>query len=138
MIQLIIGQNGEGKTKQMIHSANQKCTSVKGQVVYIDSSNKHRYALSYAVRLIDASSFPISSPADFFGFLCGILSANHDIEMVYIDELIKISRCSIEDLGSFFDKLESLSEKYQVDFMVSVACSSKDLPQTLTPYLIAS
>ncbi len=138
MIQLIIGQNGEGKTKQMIHSANQKCTSLKGQVVYIDSTSKHRYALSHSVRLIESSNFPIASPTDFFGFLCGILSANHDIEMVYIDELIKITRCEIADLDSFFDKLESLSEKYQVNFMISVACSNQDLPTTLTPYLIAS
>lgn len=138
MIQLIIGQNGEGKTKQMIQSANQKCTSLKGQVVYIDSTSKHRYALSHAVRLIESSNFPISTPTDFFGFLCGILSANHDIEMVYIDELIKITRCEINELSSFFDKLEALSQKYQVDFMVSVNCSSKDLPTTLQSYLIAS
>lgn len=137
MIKIITGQTGEGKTKKMIDAANTKVTTLKGHIVYIDSSTTHRYALSHQIRLIEASTFPIHSPNDFFGFLCGILSSNHDIEMVFIDELIKITRSSMNELTYFFDKLHKLSEQYNVEFVVGTSCSHKDLPDSLTPYLIA-
>ncbi len=137
MIKIITGQNGEGKTKKMIDVANTKVTTLKGHIVYIDSSSNHRYALSHHIRLIETSTFPIHSPNDFFGFLCGVLSSNHDIEAVFIDELIKITKASIDDLLYFFDKLNTLSDQYQVEFFVGASCSSKDIPASLAPYLIA-
>lgn len=137
MIKIITGQTGEGKTKKMIDAANQKVSSLKGHVVYIDSTTTHRYALSHQIRLIEASTFPLHSQNDFFGFLCGILSSNHDIETIFIDELVKITHTSIDELILFFDKLRKLSDEYTVEFVVGASCSNKDIPDTLTPYLIA-
>ncbi|WP_069997983.1 hypothetical protein [Cellulosilyticum sp. I15G10I2] len=137
MIKIITGQTGEGKTKKMIDAANQKVANLKGHVVYIDSVTTHRYALSHQVRLIEASNFPLHSQNDFFGFLCGILSSNHDIETVFIDELIKITHASIDELILFFDKLKKLSDEYAIEFIVGTACSNKDIPDILAPYLIA-
>lgn len=137
MIKIIAGKTGEGKTKKMIEAANQKVTNLKGHIIYIDSSTTHRYALSHQIRLIEASTFPLRSQNDFFGFLCGILSGNHDIETIFIDELIKITRANIDDLTFFFDKLKKLSDEYSVEFIVGASCSSKDVPDILMPYLIA-
>ncbi len=137
MIKIITGQTGEGKTKMMIDAANQKVSNLKGHVVYIDSTTTHRYALSHQIRLIEASTFPLHSQNDFFGFLCGILSSNHDIETVFIDELIKITHASIDELILFFDKLKKLSDQYAIEFIVGTCCSNKDIPAILTPYLIA-
>jgi len=137
MIKIITGQTGEGKTKKMIEAANQKVSNLKGHVIYIDSSTTHRYALSHQIRLIEASTFPLYSQNDFFGFLCGILSSNHDIETVFIDELIKITHASMSELILFFDKLKRLSDEYAIEFIVGTSCSNKDLPDSLTPYLTA-
>jgi thymidine kinase len=137
MIKIITGQTGEGKTKKMIEAANQRVSTLKGHVVYIDSSTTHRYALSHQIRLIEASTFPLHSQNDFFGFLCGILSSNHDIETVFIDELIKITHASIDELILFFDKLKKLSDEYAIEFIVGTSCSNKDIPDILTPYLTA-
>ncbi|MEG0012690.1 MAG: AAA family ATPase [Cellulosilyticaceae bacterium] len=137
MIQIITGQAGTGKTKQLLSIANEKARIQKGHVVYIDSTTKHRYDLSHHVRLIEATTFPITSPHDFFGFLCGILSSNHDVELVLIDELVKITHLSINDLTHFVEKLKNLSEKYHVDFIIGATCSTKDLPENLLPYLVA-
>ena len=137
MIKIITGQTGEGKTKKMIEAANQAVTHIKGHAVYIDSTNTHRYALSHQVRLIEASTFPLKSQTDFFGFLCGILSANHDIEIVFIDELVKLTHCCIDDLIQLFDRIRELSDKYQVEFIIGTSCSHGDIPDHLTPYLIA-
>lgn len=137
MIKIITGQTGEGKTKKMIDAANEKVAGLKGQVVYIDSTTTHRYALSHQIRLIEASTFPLRSQNDFFGFLCGILSSNHDIETIFIDELIKITHANIDDLTFFFDKLKKLSDEYNVEFIVGASCSNKEIPGILTPYLTA-
>lgn len=137
MIKIVAGKIGEGKTKKMIEEANDKVSTLKGHLIYIDSSNTHRYALSPHIRLIEVSTFPLYCENDFFGFLCGILSSNHDIEIIFIDELIKITGASIHQLTSFFDKLKRLSEEYAIEFVVGTSCSNKELPDILTPYLSA-
>lgn len=137
MIKIITGKTGEGKTKLMIEAANQQVTSLKGNAIYIDSSINHRYALSHKIRLIEASAYPLKSRSSFIGFLCGIISANHDIEVVFIDELFKITQCSIDEISTFFEEIKMLSERYQIEFVIGTSCSRNDLPQHLTPYLIA-
>lgn len=137
MIKIITGQTGEGKTKLMIEAANKKVHSLKGNAIYIDSSINHRYALAHQIRLIEASAFPLKSRSSFIGFLCGIISANHDIEVVFIDELFKITQCSIDEISTFFEEIKILSERYQIEFVIGTSCSKNDLPQHLTPYLIA-
>lgn len=136
MIQIITGQTGEGKTKQMIELANERSRSLNGHIVYIDSTTQHRFALSHRIRLIETVSFPIKAH-DFFGFLCGILSSNHDIELVFIDELLQISQLGIDELSLFFDRLKKLSEKYSVNFVVGTSCSHKEIPTPLLSYLVA-
>ena len=137
MIKIITGLTGEGKTKLMIEAANKKVNSLKGNAIYIDSSINHRYALSHQIRLIEASVFPLKSRSSFIGFLCGIISANHDIEVVFIDELFKLTQCSIDEISTFFEEIKILSERYQIEFVIGTSCSRNDLPQHLTPYLIA-
>ena len=136
MIQIITGQTGEGKTKQMIELANEKSTNLDGHIVYIDSTTQHRFALSHHIRLIETTSFPIHAH-DFFGFLCGILSSNHDIELVFIDELTQITRLGIDELALFFERLKLLSDKHNIDFIVGAACSQKEIPDSLQSLLIA-
>lgn len=136
MIQIITGPTGAGKTKQMIKLANEHSQTSKGTVVYVDSTTQHRYALSHRIRLIEASTFPLRSH-DFFGFLCGILSTNHDIELIFIDELIKITNLSIDELSLFVEQLKSLSDECNVKFVIGASCSEKEIPSALISYLVA-
>lgn len=136
MIQIITGQTGEGKTKQMIELANEHSKFLNGLVVYIDSTTQHRYALSHQIRLIETQSFPIKAH-DFFGFLCGILSSNHDIELVFIDEILQLTQLGIDEISLFFDKLKKLSEKHSVKFVVGTSCSHTEIPTPLRSYLVA-
>ncbi|MGL4346122.1 MAG: ATP-binding protein [Cellulosilyticaceae bacterium] len=137
MIQIITGQKGEGKTKQLIALANDNVKQSKGHVIYIDSTTQHRLDLSHQIRLIEASSYPLQTHQDFFGFLCGILSSNHDIETVFIDELTRLTRMSIDQLSYFIEKLKQLSSTYNIHFVVGASCSHTELPSHLIPYLVA-
>ena len=137
MIKIITGQAGEGKTKWLIDIANEKIHSLKGHAIYIDSSTNHRYALAHQIRLIEAINLPLQSRSSFTAFLCGILSTNHDIEVVFIDELLKLTECDLDELSDCFEDLKKLSDCYHIDFFISASCSKDDLPQHLTSYLIA-
>ena len=137
MIKIVTGQAGEGKTKRLIDTANNHIHSLKGHAVYIDSSNTHRFALAHQIRLIEACNLPLQSRASFIAFLCGIISTNHDIEVVFIDELCTITRCSIDEIADCFDDIKKISNDYGIDFVIGTSCSKDDLPQHLTPYLIA-
>lgn len=137
MIKIITGQTGEGKTKLLIEVANQTVKSLKGHAIYIDSNTQHRYALAHQIRLIEAVNLPLQSRSSFIGFLCGIISANHDIEIVFIDELLKITQCTLEDISCCLDDIKKLSDRYGIDFVIGASCAKSDLPRHLTPYLIA-
>ncbi len=137
MIQIITGQAGEGKTKLLIDSANQMIHSLKGHAIYIDSSTTHRYALSHKIRLIEANNMPLQSRSSFTAFLYGIISTNHDIEVVFIDELCKLTQCNLDEIVGCLDDIQKLSDCYDIDFIIGTSCCKSDLPQHLTPYLIA-
>ena len=55
----------------------------KRQVVYLDKSAQHMYELNNKIRLINVNEFPIKSSEGFLGFICGIISQDHDLETMY-------------------------------------------------------
>ena len=79
MIQLIIGEKGKGKTKVLLDKANSEIKNVNGNIVYLDKSAQHMYELNNKVRLIDVTGFPITNSDEFLGFVCGIISQDHDL-----------------------------------------------------------
>lgn len=61
MVQLIIGDKGEGKTKQLLDKVNEAIQEARGNIVYLDKSTKHMYELNNKIRLIDVSGFPLKT-----------------------------------------------------------------------------
>ncbi|MDO4189920.1 MAG: twitching motility protein PilT, partial [Lachnospiraceae bacterium] len=85
MVQLIVGEKGKGKTKHLLDKVNSAVKTASGNIVYLDKNSKHMYELKNAIRLIDTSEYPISNTDEFMGFICGIVSQDHDIEEMYLD-----------------------------------------------------
>ncbi|MDO5063301.1 MAG: hypothetical protein Q4D77_08975, partial [Peptostreptococcaceae bacterium] len=90
MFKLQVGAPGSGKTKVMIQMANEAAETAKGEVVFIDIADKHSSMLNRKIRLVYTDEFKIDSLQSMYGLLCGMVSANRDIEQVYIDGLDKI------------------------------------------------
>ena len=84
MIQIIAGKKGKGKTKHLLDKVNAEVKEVHANIVYLDKSSKHMYELNNKVRLIDTSEFGLSSSDGFIGFICGIISQDHDLEQMYL------------------------------------------------------
>ena len=131
MIQFISGEKGKGKTKILLYKVNADVNTVKGSIVYLDKNKKHMYELSNKVRLIDVYDYLVENSSEFIGFICGIISQYHDLEKVYIDSFLKVSFVNDDNLESICEKLEVISSKFNVDFVISISAESASLPETI-------
>lgn len=136
MVKIICGAKGKGKTKEMLTLAAQAVKDVDGSVVYIDKSDQHMYELNNQIRLIDISEYPVKSSDSFLGFVSGLLAGNHDIEMVFIDSLLKLSALTASEIATIVDKLDALST--DVEFIVSISANKDDLPDSVQDKIVFS
>ncbi|MCI9355042.1 MAG: twitching motility protein PilT [Firmicutes bacterium] len=138
MIQILIGEKGEGKTKRLIDMSNEAGKLSDGHIVFIDDDNRHMYDLHYNIRFVDTTGFKMEDQRIFFGFICGILSQDGDIEKIYIDGLNNIVKyMTDDDLFAFINELEKLSEKANVDFVMTISRDKETVPEALKSYLIS-
>lgn len=131
MIQLIVGRKGKGKTKQLLDKVNSEIKTVSGNIAYLDKSTKHMFELNNKVRLIDVSEYMISDADEFVGFICGIISQDHDLEQMYFDSFLKIACLEDTDIEPTVKKLEAVSEKFGVQLILSVSLDEHELPESL-------
>ena len=138
MVQLIVGKKGKGKTKQLLDKVNSEVKDISGSIVYLDKSTKHMYELNNKVRLIDVSRYMIENESEFLGFVCGIISQDHDLEQMYFDSFLKIAALEDKDISAVVEKLERLSDFFQVDFILSVSRDESELPESVKDKIIVS
>ena len=129
MVQIIAGIKGKGKTKRLLDMANSAVKDARGSVVYLDKSSKHMYELSNKIRLINVSEFNIMTSDGFIGFISGIISQDHDLEIVFLDSFLKLACLEGEDMTPVIDALEKIGEKYKVNFVLSISAEVDELPE---------
>ena len=128
MVNLLTGQKGSGKTQQMIEAANQKVKECDGNVIFIKNSHNDTYSLSFDIRAICMADYPsIRNVDDYTGFIYGMLSANSDIQVIFIDGILKQSDIALENIPRFVDRLSNISKNHGVEFFVSVSANKDDL-----------
>ena len=138
MVQLIVGKKGKGKTKQLLDKVNSEVKDIAGSIAYLDKSTKHMYELNNKVRLIDVSRYMIENESEFLGFVCGIISQDHDLEQMYFDSFLKIAALEGKDISVVIEKLDKMSDFFQVDFILSVSMDESELPETVKDKIIVS
>ena len=138
MVQLIVGKKGKGKTKYLLDKVNSEVKNVSGNIVYLDKSTKHMFELNNKVRLIDVSDYGFDNCDEFVGFICGIISQDHDLEQMYFDSFLKIANLENSSITDIVKKLESISEKFKLDFILSVSSDESELDDYLKPMVIVS
>ena len=139
MIEIICGEKGKGKTKELLGRVNNSIATVAGNVVYLDKSQKHMYELNNKARLINVADYPISNCDEFLGFICGIISQDHDLEEMYLDSFLTIASIeSDHDILKAIEKLDIISEKYKVRFILSVSKDKSALPECAKAKVVVS
>ena len=131
MIEIISGVKGKGKTKILLEKVNEDIKHTYGTIVYLDKNNKHMYELSRRVRLIEVPEYGIETADMFIGFIAGIISQDHDLDKVYLDSFLTIAKIGDGDFEAAINKLEKLSAKFQVSFVISASMDKEDMPEDI-------
>ena len=133
MVNLLTGQKGSGKTQQMIELAYQKVKECDGNVIFIKNSHNDTYSLSFDIRAVCMADYPsIRNVDDYTGFIYGMLSANSDIQVIFIDGILKQSDIAVENNARLVDRLTNISTKHGVDFYMSVSADKAALADANT------
>lgn len=128
MVRLLIGHKGSGKTKKMIDLANEKLETGKGSVVFINKNQRLMYDLQYRIRVVCMDEYEhITNSDEYIGFIYGIISSDHDIETIFIDSILKHADVSLEDIPAFLDRLDGISDRYELEFVVSLSAEKEEL-----------
>ncbi len=138
MVQLMVGKKGKGKTKYLLDKVNNEIKVIPGSIVYLDKSTKHMYELNNKVRLINVADYMVSSCEEFVGFVQGIVSQDHDLEQMYFDSFLKIACVDTENIVACIEKLDAISRKFGVTFVLSVSYDEAELPADLKAEIIVS
>jgi len=138
MIQIISGVKGKGKTKFLIQKANEAVKSAEGSVVYLDKNNKHMYELSNRIRLINVGDYPIDTYDAFLGFICGLISQDNDLQDMFLDSFLTIGSVSEEYVGYIMSKLTDISERFGVNFTVSISMDADSIPDDFKKDIVIS
>lgn len=136
MIELIVGKKGKGKTKVLLERANSAVKTANGSIVYLDKSAKHMYELNNKIRLIDVSAFPLKNSDEFVGFICGILSQDHDLEQVYLDGFLTISKLEGQDAADTLSQLDAIGQQFNLTFVVSISMDKEEIPAPLQSKIV--
>lgn len=138
MVQIIVGEMGKGKTKELLRMVNEDVRTISGNIVYLDKTNKHMYELSNKIRLVNAKDYRIVSSEEFLGFVSGIVSQDNDIEKIYVDSFLKVACVDISQLDRILSELDERSKLLKVDFVLSISLKKEQLPQAYQNAVILS
>lgn len=135
MIRIFCSKRGSGKTKNLINLANEKASSNKGDIIYIDDDSRPLFDLNRSIRFVTTCDYDLKDYDDFYGFLCGILSENYDIDTIFIDGLSNIVQKDINNAAHLFLKVEKLIEKNHIDVYININNEEESIPEFLKKYV---
>lgn len=128
MVNLLTGPKGSGKTQQMIELANQQAKACNGNVVFIKNSHRDTRSVAFDIRVVCMDDYKaITNIDEYIGFLYGMYSANHDVECVFIDGILKHANVDLENMPRFIERLKKIAAQCEIKFFVSISADKDDL-----------
>lgn len=131
MVKYILGPKGSGKTRWLIENANEDLKNGNGNIAFVEVDDDHIFSLDYNVRLINATDYKLNDKESFYGFICGLLAMDYDLEKIYIDGIYKILNLSIEDLEFLKSNLERINDSENREIYINVDAKVEDLTDAL-------
>lgn len=135
MIEFVYGAKGSGKTKKMIDMANAELEKTKGQVLFINDRDKYRVTVDTQIRFINSDDFNIKGEAELYGFICGVIGGNYDIETIYIDNVLRILDANgPADIEGLLKRLDAIQKQQDIKFVLSLSCEESEIPECVKNY----
>ncbi len=138
MIQLIIGEKGKGKTKILLDKVNEAAKNAKGNLVFVDKDSSHMFELKNTIRLVNVSEYNVKSAEEFTGFVSGIISADHDLEQLFLDGYLILASVESHNVADSLKKIDEVSTKFNVTVTISISLEKDALPEDLQSKVIVA
>lgn len=135
MIQVFMTKRGTGKSKHMISHANEAAMDSKGNVVFIDDDMRPMHELDRKVRFISTENYEIDQFCALYGFVCGILAQDYDVDQIYIDGMMAKINQEGEEAEKNFEKLSKLSDDQKVTIYFALN-DTEEVPDYLRKYKV--
>lgn len=135
MLKLIYGPKGEGKTKELIQTANVNTEGAKGLSAFITDTKRYMYDLSRKVKFIDVTEWNIAGEDALCGFIKGIAASDSDYEYIYVDGVVRICGKELEELAGIFYMLDKVSTENNIVITITCSCANEELPDFAKKYL---
>lgn len=128
MVKFILGAKGAGKTKWLIDQANNDIKEGNGNIAFVEVDDDHIFSLDYNVRLINADDYRLQNIESFYGFLCGLMAMDYDLQKIYVDGVYKVVKLNIEELEFLFNKLSKVKEVEGREIFINVDYVMDEIP----------
>lgn len=135
MINIIYGSKGTGKTKMIIDRANAGIAQHFGDIVFLADTSRYIHDIKYQIRFTNTKDCGIKTEDGLIGFIQGMTEANYDIRYMYIDGAARMMNSDINGLKRFFERLEEISKKTEVNFTLTISAGIDDLPDFIKKYI---
>lgn len=129
MVKFILGAKGAGKTKWLIDQANNDIKEGNGNIAFVEVDDDHIFSLDYNVRLINADDFRLQNIESFYGFLCGLMAMDYDLQKIYVDGVYKVVKLNIEELEFLFNKLSKIKDVEGREIFINVDYVMEEIPE---------
>ena len=136
MVNLIVGKESKGKTKILLERVNGEVQTATGNIVFLDRNDKHMFELNNKVRLVNVTEYDFKNSSEFIGFVCGILSQDHDIESMYFDAVLKLAKLDKDGLTEVVKRLDVIGEKFNVKFTASVTLDASEIDESIKEHIV--
>ena len=127
MVEYISGVNGTGKTRTLAQAAIITAQSSKGNVIFVDDTDKLKYALPSNIRLINTEDYMINSSICLCGFLLGLCASDFDLTDVFVDSTTDIIEESKTNVDDFMEIISRVRESTGVNFHFAVNDKHEDI-----------
>lgn len=65
-------------------------------------------------------------------------SQDNDLEQMYLDHFLNISKLNDEDIAKTIEKIVKMSVKFRIDFIISISKAEADLPESIRQFVSIS
>ena len=90
------------------------------------------------MQMNSATDYPLKNSDEFIGFICGIVSQDHDLASVYLDSFLKVAKLEGEDITDCVEQLEGIGKQYNITFVLSVSMDKEELPEGMQDKIIVA
>jgi hypothetical protein len=95
------------------------------------------YDLKHKIRVVCMEEFEhITNSDEYIGFIYGIISSDHDIEVIFIDSILKHADINIEDLPAFLTRLKNIGNLFEIEFIVSISADPEEIGDSVKEFEI--